>query len=77
MYEFIPNGTVADHIHGHQTTPGSLTWPTRMSIAIETASALEMKYFFFFGCTWECGFEGCCLLLLLLLLLLSVYIKRI
>ena len=47
VYEFIPNGTVIDHIHGHQATPGSLTWPTRMSIAIETASALEMKYFFF------------------------------
>ncbi|XP_030955816.1 LEAF RUST 10 DISEASE-RESISTANCE LOCUS RECEPTOR-LIKE PROTEIN KINASE-like 1.1 [Quercus lobata] len=40
VYEYIPNGTVADHIHGHQATPGSLTWPTRMSIAIETASAL-------------------------------------
>ena len=40
VYEYIPNGTVADHIHGHQGTPGSLTWPTRMSIAIETACAL-------------------------------------
>ncbi|XP_030955836.1 LEAF RUST 10 DISEASE-RESISTANCE LOCUS RECEPTOR-LIKE PROTEIN KINASE-like 1.1 [Quercus lobata] len=40
VYEYIPNGTVADHIQGHQATPGSLTWPTRMSIAIETASAL-------------------------------------
>ena len=40
VYEYIPNGTVADHIHGHQATPGSLTWPTRMSIAIETACAL-------------------------------------
>ena len=48
VYEYILNGIVADHIHGHQATPGSLTWPTCMSIAIETASALEMKYFFFF-----------------------------
>nr|POE84433.1 leaf rust 10 disease-resistance locus receptor-like protein kinase-like 1.1 [Quercus suber] len=40
VYEYIPNGTVADHIHGHRATPSSLTWPTRMSIAIETASAL-------------------------------------
>ncbi|KAL4611880.1 hypothetical protein ACB092_08G157800 [Castanea dentata] len=40
VYEYVPNGTVADHIHGHQATPGSLTWPTRMSIAIETACAL-------------------------------------
>ena len=47
MYEYIPNGTVADH-HGHQATPGSLTWPTRMSIAIETACALEMKYIYIY-----------------------------
>ncbi|KAL4611881.1 hypothetical protein ACB092_08G157900 [Castanea dentata] len=40
VYEYIPNGTVADHIHGHQAKPGSITWPTRMSIAIETACAL-------------------------------------
>ncbi|KAG2700851.1 hypothetical protein I3760_06G016900 [Carya illinoinensis] len=40
VYEFIPNGTVADHIHGDRATPGSLPWPTRMGIAIETASAL-------------------------------------
>ncbi|KAJ9676966.1 hypothetical protein PVL29_022120 [Vitis rotundifolia] len=41
VYEFIPNGTVADHLHGEQAKPGSLTWPTRMKIAIETASALK------------------------------------
>ncbi|XP_041014005.1 LEAF RUST 10 DISEASE-RESISTANCE LOCUS RECEPTOR-LIKE PROTEIN KINASE-like 1.2 [Juglans microcarpa x Juglans regia] len=40
VYEYIPNGTVADHIHGERATAGSLPWPTRMSIAIETASAL-------------------------------------
>jgi serine/threonine protein kinase len=40
VYEYIPNGTVADHIHGERATPGSLTWPTRMSIAIETDAAL-------------------------------------
>ncbi|KAL1188209.1 LEAF RUST 10 DISEASE-RESISTANCE LOCUS RECEPTOR-LIKE PROTEIN KINASE-like 1.1 [Cardamine amara subsp. amara] len=41
VYEFVPNGTVADHLHGdnppHQ---GYLTWSMRMSIAIETANAL-------------------------------------
>ncbi|KAE8077271.1 hypothetical protein FH972_015846 [Carpinus fangiana] len=41
VYEYIPNGTVADHIHGERATPGSLTWPTRMNIAIETATALD------------------------------------
>ncbi|XP_059441508.1 LEAF RUST 10 DISEASE-RESISTANCE LOCUS RECEPTOR-LIKE PROTEIN KINASE-like 1.1 [Corylus avellana] len=40
VYEYIPNGTVADHIHGERATPGSLTWPTRMNIAIETATVL-------------------------------------
>ncbi|KAJ4972838.1 hypothetical protein NE237_006012 [Protea cynaroides] len=40
VYEFIPNGTVADHLHGDRTESGSLPWPTRMSIAIETVQAL-------------------------------------
>uniref|UniRef100_A0A2N9G0T3 Protein kinase domain-containing protein n=1 Tax=Fagus sylvatica TaxID=28930 RepID=A0A2N9G0T3_FAGSY len=40
VYEYVPNGTVADHIHGDRSTPGSPKWATRMSIAIETASAL-------------------------------------
>ncbi|KAJ0667437.1 putative protein kinase RLK-Pelle-WAK-LRK10L-1 family [Helianthus annuus] len=40
VYEYIPNGTVADHLHGEQANPGLLTWPIRMKIAIETASAL-------------------------------------
>lgn len=41
VYEFIPNGTVADHLYGDRATPGAFTWPTRMSIAIETADALK------------------------------------
>ncbi|XP_057950539.1 LEAF RUST 10 DISEASE-RESISTANCE LOCUS RECEPTOR-LIKE PROTEIN KINASE-like 1.2 [Malania oleifera] len=40
VYEYIPNGTVADHLHGNCANAGSLTWPIRMSIAIESASAL-------------------------------------
>ncbi|XP_059640720.1 LEAF RUST 10 DISEASE-RESISTANCE LOCUS RECEPTOR-LIKE PROTEIN KINASE-like 1.2 isoform X4 [Cornus florida] len=40
VYEYISNGTVADHLHGEGATPGSLAWTTRMSIAIETATAL-------------------------------------
>ncbi|KAK9064561.1 hypothetical protein SSX86_015943 [Deinandra increscens subsp. villosa] len=40
VYEHIPNGTVADHIHGKLASPYLLTWPIRMNIAIETASAL-------------------------------------
>ncbi|MCE3216601.1 hypothetical protein HAX54_007100, partial [Datura stramonium] len=40
VYEYIPNGTVADHLHGEKAKKGTLIWPIRMKIAIETASAL-------------------------------------
>uniref|UniRef100_A0A251S7W1 Putative concanavalin A-like lectin/glucanase domain, Serine/threonine-protein kinase, Ulk1/Ulk2 n=1 Tax=Helianthus annuus TaxID=4232 RepID=A0A251S7W1_HELAN len=40
VHEYVPNGTVADHLHGEQANPYLLTWPIRMNIAIETASAL-------------------------------------
>ncbi|KAG6779151.1 hypothetical protein POTOM_015522 [Populus tomentosa] len=40
VYEYMPNGTVADHLHGRQSNSGLLTWPVRLNIAIETASAL-------------------------------------
>ncbi|XP_076914719.1 LEAF RUST 10 DISEASE-RESISTANCE LOCUS RECEPTOR-LIKE PROTEIN KINASE-like 1.1 [Bidens hawaiensis] len=40
VYEYVPNGTVADHLHGEQANPYLLTWPIRINIAIETASVL-------------------------------------
>ncbi|KAH0449702.1 hypothetical protein IEQ34_020394 [Dendrobium chrysotoxum] len=40
VYEFVPNGTVADHLHGSLASEGRLTWPFRLSIAVETATAL-------------------------------------
>ncbi|XP_078174559.1 LEAF RUST 10 DISEASE-RESISTANCE LOCUS RECEPTOR-LIKE PROTEIN KINASE-like 1.3 isoform X2 [Carex rostrata] len=40
VYEFVPNGTVADHLHGPRSSENILTWPIRLSIAIETADAL-------------------------------------
>ncbi|KAL5553091.1 hypothetical protein UlMin_040492 [Ulmus minor] len=40
VYEYIPNGTVADHLHGDHSKTTPLSWPIRMSIAIETANAL-------------------------------------
>ncbi|KAI4357755.1 hypothetical protein L6164_001684 [Bauhinia variegata] len=40
VYEFIPNGTVACHLHVDSTKPGFLPWSIRMKIAIETATAL-------------------------------------
>ncbi|KAL2485091.1 Protein kinase superfamily protein [Abeliophyllum distichum] len=40
VYEFVSNGTVADHIHGDRAKEAPLSWPIRMNIAIETANAL-------------------------------------
>lgn len=40
VYEYIPNGTVADHLNGDGAKDGFLPWPVRMNIAVETASAL-------------------------------------
>nr|XP_009766481.1 PREDICTED: probable serine/threonine-protein kinase At1g18390 [Nicotiana sylvestris] len=39
VYEYISNGTVADHLHGNRAKSGLLSWPVRMNIAIETADA--------------------------------------
>ncbi|XVF83211.1 hypothetical protein PTKIN_Ptkin16aG0115900 [Pterospermum kingtungense] len=41
VYEYISNGTVADHLHGKLSNSGVLTWPIRLSIAVETATALS------------------------------------
>ncbi|KAF8032206.1 hypothetical protein BT93_D1200 [Corymbia citriodora subsp. variegata] len=40
VYEYISNGTVADHLHGERAKQEPLLWHTRISIAIETAAAL-------------------------------------
>ncbi|XVF20754.1 hypothetical protein REPUB_Repub12eG0030400 [Reevesia pubescens] len=40
VYEYIPNGTVADHLHGKLSNSGVLTWHVRLRIAVETANAL-------------------------------------
>ncbi|XP_019182469.1 PREDICTED: LEAF RUST 10 DISEASE-RESISTANCE LOCUS RECEPTOR-LIKE PROTEIN KINASE-like 1.4 [Ipomoea nil] len=40
VYEYIPNGTVADHLHGKRAKSGMLSWSIRLNIAIETAEAL-------------------------------------
>ncbi|KAI8528676.1 hypothetical protein RHMOL_Rhmol12G0166000 [Rhododendron molle] len=45
VYEYVPNGTVADHLHGNRAKPGSLSWTTRLSIAVETASALTYLHY--------------------------------
>ncbi|CAE5963187.1 unnamed protein product [Arabidopsis arenosa] len=40
VYEYISNGTLAEHLHGHRAEARPLCWSTRLNIAIETASAL-------------------------------------
>ncbi|MED6131882.1 hypothetical protein PIB30_014099 [Stylosanthes scabra] len=39
VYEFIPNGTIFEHLHDHGSSL-RLTWKTRLRIAAETAAAL-------------------------------------
>ncbi|KAL3631353.1 hypothetical protein CASFOL_024337 [Castilleja foliolosa] len=41
VYEYISNGTVAEHLHGERAKESPLSWPVRMSVAIETANALS------------------------------------
>ncbi|XP_059072409.1 LEAF RUST 10 DISEASE-RESISTANCE LOCUS RECEPTOR-LIKE PROTEIN KINASE-like 1.2 [Cryptomeria japonica] len=40
VYEFLPNGTLADHLHGSRKRPNGLPWGVRLNIAIDTAQAL-------------------------------------
>ncbi|KAJ4780374.1 Wall-associated kinase family protein [Rhynchospora pubera] len=42
VYEFIPNGTLADHLHGSLSP---LSWHHRLSIAHQTAAALAYLHF--------------------------------
>ncbi|CAJ1951985.1 unnamed protein product [Sphenostylis stenocarpa] len=44
VYEYIPNGTVADHLHGQRSKPVTLPWHIRINIAVETASALKFLH---------------------------------
>uniref|UniRef100_A0A7N2LJT1 Protein kinase domain-containing protein n=1 Tax=Quercus lobata TaxID=97700 RepID=A0A7N2LJT1_QUELO len=40
VYEFIPNGTLFEHIH-HESKVSTISWETRLRIAAETAKALS------------------------------------
>ncbi|XP_057860671.2 LEAF RUST 10 DISEASE-RESISTANCE LOCUS RECEPTOR-LIKE PROTEIN KINASE-like 1.2 [Cryptomeria japonica] len=43
VYEYVKNGTVADHLHGEKKGI-SLNWPTRLKISVETAHALAFLH---------------------------------
>ncbi|KAI3432994.1 uncharacterized protein J3R85_007428 [Psidium guajava] len=40
VYEYIPNGTVADHLFGKRSGVSPVPWRIRLNIAIESADAL-------------------------------------
>ncbi|CAH2065753.1 unnamed protein product [Thlaspi arvense] len=44
VYEYISNGTLADHLHGDRAESRPLCWPVRLNVAIETASALTFLH---------------------------------
>ncbi|CAH2079712.1 unnamed protein product, partial [Thlaspi arvense] len=44
VYEYISNGTLADHLHGDQAQSRPICWPARLNIAIQTASALSFLH---------------------------------
>ncbi|KAJ7519649.1 hypothetical protein O6H91_20G048500 [Diphasiastrum complanatum] len=44
VYEFVPNGTLAEHIHGFKGK--HLCWETRLTVALETAQALAYLHCF-------------------------------
>ncbi|KAE8023354.1 hypothetical protein FH972_009062 [Carpinus fangiana] len=47
VYDYVPNGTLADHLHGPKSLhrKGSLTWQVRLEIALQTAMAMEYLHF--------------------------------
>ncbi|XP_052173533.1 LEAF RUST 10 DISEASE-RESISTANCE LOCUS RECEPTOR-LIKE PROTEIN KINASE-like 1.5 [Diospyros lotus] len=47
VYDYVPNGTLAEHLHGSKKIyrKGSLTWPVRVDMALQTAMALEYLHF--------------------------------
>ncbi|XP_022956842.1 LEAF RUST 10 DISEASE-RESISTANCE LOCUS RECEPTOR-LIKE PROTEIN KINASE-like 1.5 [Cucurbita moschata] len=47
VYDYVPNGTLADHLHGAKSSyrKGSLTWQVRIDIALQIAMAMEYLHF--------------------------------
>ena len=44
VYEYISNGTLADHLHGDRAISRPLCWSVRLNVAIETASGLAFLH---------------------------------
>ncbi|KAK9684220.1 hypothetical protein RND81_10G194600 [Saponaria officinalis] len=46
VYEYVPNGTLFDHLHGRYSNKwGTLTWPRRLFIAQQIAQGLAYLHF--------------------------------
>lgn len=47
VYEYVPNGSLADHLHGATDlyAKGTLPWNLRVDIALQTAMAIEYLHF--------------------------------
>ncbi|WOK99367.1 LEAF RUST 10 DISEASE-RESISTANCE LOCUS RECEPTOR-LIKE PROTEIN KINASE-like [Canna indica] len=48
VYDYVPNGTLADHLHGSRgpySKSRALPWAIRLDIALQTAAALEYLHF--------------------------------
>jgi serine/threonine protein kinase len=45
VYDYVPNGTLAEHLHGFRRTSPGLSWYVRVDIALQTAMALEYLHF--------------------------------
>ncbi|KAJ3705517.1 hypothetical protein LUZ61_009222 [Rhynchospora tenuis] len=45
VYDYVPNGTLAEHLHGSRRTCPGLSWYVRVDIALQTAMALEYLHF--------------------------------
>ncbi|XP_075497231.1 LEAF RUST 10 DISEASE-RESISTANCE LOCUS RECEPTOR-LIKE PROTEIN KINASE-like 1.5 [Primulina tabacum] len=47
VYDYVPNGTLAEHLHGKKNIyrKGALTWNARIDIAVQTAMAIEYLHF--------------------------------
>ncbi|MCL7026746.1 hypothetical protein MKW94_026135 [Papaver nudicaule] len=47
VYDYVPNGTLADHLHGCNSLykKGSLSWQVRVEVALQTAMAVEYLHF--------------------------------
>lgn len=44
IFEFMPNGSLQQHLHSPHIHPGSLDWGTRLRIALDCARALEFLH---------------------------------